>query len=106
MSYTLSFRPEVENDAISGYVWYEEKSTGLGEEFLRVFYACAREIQRSPLLYRKIYKDFRRRLLRRFPYVIYFRILEQQIVVFGLFHCARNPAVLKKGLRDRESINP
>ena len=50
MSYSLSFRPEVENDDISGYAWYEEKATGLGEEFLRVFYACAREIQRNPLL--------------------------------------------------------
>ncbi len=44
MSYSLSFRSEVEDDAISGYLWYEEKVTGLGEEFLRVFYAYAREI--------------------------------------------------------------
>jgi hypothetical protein len=46
MSYSLSFLPEVEEDAVSGYVWYEKKATGLGEEFLRVFYACAGEIIR------------------------------------------------------------
>jgi len=106
MSYSLSFRPEVEDDAVSGYVWYEKKATGLGEEFLRVFYAYAGEIPQNPLLYQKVYKDFRRRLLRRFPYAIYFRIQEQQVEVFGLFHCARNPAVLKKELRDRDNINP
>jgi hypothetical protein len=44
MNYTLRFIPEVEEDVISGYAWYESKSVGLGEEFLRVFYASSREI--------------------------------------------------------------
>ena len=39
MTYTLRFLPEVEEDVVSGYVWYEEKAPGLGEELLRVFYA-------------------------------------------------------------------
>jgi hypothetical protein len=43
MKYSISFRPEVEGDALSAYHWYEDKSTGLGEEFLRVFYANAFE---------------------------------------------------------------
>ena len=101
MSYSLSFCPEVEDDAINGYVWYEDKAKGLGEEFLRVFYASVGDIPRNPLLYKKVYKDFRRCLLRRFPYAIYFRIEEQRVVVFGLFHCARSPAVVKRELRDR-----
>jgi hypothetical protein len=48
MRYTLSFLPEVEEDILSGYVWYEEKAFGLGEEFLRLFYAHSREITRAP----------------------------------------------------------
>ena len=100
MRYSLSFRSEVEDDAINGYVWYEDKAKGLGEEFLRVFYASAGDIPRNPLLYRKVYKDFRRCLVRRFPYAIYFRIEDQRVVVFGLFHCARSPAVVKRRLRD------
>jgi len=101
MSYSISFRPEVEDDVLNGYFWYEDKAKGLGEEFLRVFYASAGDISRNPLLYRKVYKDFRRCLLRRFPYSIYFRIGEQQIVIFGLFHCARNPAVINIELQER-----
>jgi hypothetical protein len=30
MTYNLVFLPEVEEDAIAGYVWYEGKSPGLG----------------------------------------------------------------------------
>ena len=91
MNYSIKFRPEVEDDAISAYHWYEDKSTGLGEEFLRMFYANAFELVRNPLIYRKTYKNFRRRLLRRFPYAIYFVIENHKIIVFGVFHTARDP---------------
>jgi len=102
MKYTLCFLPEVEEDVISGYVWYESKSLGLGEEFLRIFYACAEEIPRNPFLYPKIHNEFRRRMLRRFPYAIYFMIKDDEIIVLGLFHCARDPRTIRMKLRDRE----
>jgi len=102
MTYTLRFLPEVEEDIIGGYVWYEAKSPGLGEDFLRMFYAGASEIQWNPFLYPKVYNEFRRRLLRRFPYAIYFMIEDEYIIVFGLFHCARNPSTIKMKLHDRE----
>lgn len=101
MTYNLLFLPEVEEDVIAGYVWYEGKSPGLGEEFLRIFYACAGELPRNPLLYLKVYKEFRRRLLRRFPYAVYFMVEDDQIVVFGLFHCARDPRTIRANLRER-----
>jgi hypothetical protein len=101
MTYTLHFLPEVEEDVISGYIWYEAKSRGLGEEFLRMFYASTNEISWNPSLYPKVYHDFRRRLLRRFPYAIYFTIENDRIIVFGLFHCARNPQAVNAILQNR-----
>ncbi len=70
MTYTLQFLPEVEEDVVSGYVWYEENASRSSREVLRTFYARAGEIPRNPLLYAKVYGRFRRRLLRRFPYAI------------------------------------
>ncbi len=49
MKYSLLFLPEVEDDVVNGYVWYEQKTRGLGGEFLRMFYARAQEIARNPL---------------------------------------------------------
>lgn len=72
MKYTPHILPEVEDDLFAGYLWYEEKAKGPGEEFIRMFYACSNEIQRGPLLFQRVYHEFRRRLLRRFPYAIYF----------------------------------
>jgi len=103
MTYDLHFLPEVEEDVISGYFWYEGKARGLGEEFLRIFYASANNLSRNPLLYQKVYGDFRRLLLKRFPYAIYFQIKENEIIVFGLFHCARDPRTIKLTLSSRET---
>ncbi|MDO8749466.1 MAG: type II toxin-antitoxin system RelE/ParE family toxin [Candidatus Omnitrophota bacterium] len=103
MRYLLSFLPEVEEDTVSAYIWYEEKSKGLGEEFLRAFYASAAEIARTPNLYPKIYKNFHRKLLKRFPYVVYFLIESGSVIVYGLFHCARNPYSIQGKIDDRPS---
>lgn len=102
MTYILRLAPEVEEDALSGYIWYEAKSRGLGEEFLRMFYAAANEILWNPSLYPKVYRGFRRRLLRRFPYAVYFTMENDQIIIFGLFHCARNPQSMNVILQNRE----
>lgn len=101
MTYSLHFLPDVEEDVVIAYSWYEAKSPGLGEEFLRVFYACAGELSQNPLLYPRVYNEFHRRLLRRFPYAVYFQIKDDRIIVFGLFHCARNPRTIIKKLRSR-----
>jgi hypothetical protein len=101
MTYTLRFRPEVEEDAISGYLWYEKKAIGLGEEFLVQFNEYSSDIHREPLVYRKTYGEFRRRLLKKFPYAIYFQIEEFNVIVFGLFHCARDPRKIFGSLTNR-----
>lgn len=102
MTYTLRFLPEVEDDAIDGYSWYETKSPGLGEDFIRMLYACASDISRNPLLYQKVYGEFRRCLLRRFPYAIYFIIEKDLVIVTGLFHCVRDPRTVKSKLQSRK----
>nr|MBF0223731.1 type II toxin-antitoxin system RelE/ParE family toxin [Desulfobulbaceae bacterium] len=102
MKYNLSFLPEVEEDVIAGYLWYEERAFSLGEEFVRMFYVRVREFLSEPLLYQEIYGGFRRCLLRRFPYAIYFRVDGIDVVVFGLFHCARDPHTIKGQLLTRD----
>jgi len=97
----LRFLPEVEEDALAGYTWYEGKARGLGDEFLRAFYACTNEVLRMPFLSPKVHQEFRRRLLRRFPYALYFTVRTGEILVIGLFHCARDPLRIKAELGQR-----
>jgi plasmid stabilization system protein ParE len=105
MSFSISFLPQVEDDAIEAYTWYEGQAKGLGEEFLRVFYAASTHISRNPLIYQIVYKNFRRALLRRFPYALYFLVREEDIIIYGLFHCARDPRFHKTELKKRKKEN-
>ena len=104
MTEALRFLPEVENDILAGYAWYEEKSPGMGEEFLRMCYTSAHDVIHHSLGYPKVYGEFRRRLLRRFPYAMYYRVEDNAIVIFGFFHCARNPRAIFSHLQDRNNL--
>jgi len=102
MRYNLRFLTCVEDDAVAGYSWYEEKAPGCGDDFLRIFYAGLDQIEINPFQYPKVYLEFRRSLLRKFPYATYYKIEGDVVIVFGLFHCARNPQSIRLGLRERD----
>lgn len=103
MIYSLRFLPEVTEDIMTAYTWYEEKAIGLGEEFLRIFYAHVASICRAPFICSKVHQEFRRGLLQRFPYAVYFRIDGETVIIFGVFHCARNPSMVLDSLGDRSA---
>ena len=99
MTYELSLLPEVEEDTFVGYRWYEKRSSGLGDQFLEELYTDIGGIPSNPLLYEVVRRRIRCRLLRRFPYAIYFSLEEEQILVLGVFHCARDPQGIDYELR-------
>jgi plasmid stabilization system protein ParE len=102
LTHSLRFLPEVADDVLAAHDWYERKDAGLGSELLRVFYARASEIPHNPLRHQKVHHDFRRSLLRRFPYAIYFRVEGPEVVVYGLFHCARDPSAIRAQIQKRD----
>jgi plasmid stabilization system protein ParE len=45
-----------------------------------------------------VHGEFRRALLRQFPYAIYFRV-RSAIEIFAVFHARRDPRDLRRNLR-------
>ena len=83
--------PEAESDIRTAYCWYEERRSGLGEEFILSLEAGFSAIQRQPELYQPIYKKVRRQLIKRFPYGVFYIYENETIVVIDVFHVKRNP---------------
>ncbi len=83
--------PETHQDLARAYAWYEERRTGLGEDFLSAVDACFARIQRQPDFYPIAYETFRRATLRRFPYNVIFEATREAITVYAVLHSARDP---------------
>lgn len=83
--------PEAEQDVADAYAWYEGQRAGLGEEFLGCLDACMEAIRRSPKMHPTAFSKFRRALLRRFPYAVFYEYDSDVVTVFGVFHTSRHP---------------
>ena len=83
--------PEAEQDLFQAYGWYEERRSGLGEEFLSSVDACIQRICRNPELYEVVHESYRRALVRRFPYAVFFEYANEQVTVYCIFHTVRDP---------------
>jgi hypothetical protein len=103
----LILLPDVLDDVARAAQWYDEEGGhGLGDRFVACFYAYLPQIERQGELHRKVYKDFRRVLLKPFPYALYHRYHSGQIVVSLVIHAARKPSFVRRLLRARGSTRP
>jgi plasmid stabilization system protein ParE len=91
MAAKLVFAPETERDLAEAYAWYEHHRVGLGEEFLACVDACIDGICRAPEMYALIRDTYRRALVRRFPYAVFYEHSKGVVTVFAVLHTARDP---------------
>jgi toxin ParE1/3/4 len=93
MSFPLIIRPEAEQDLAEGRDWYEGQRAGLGGDFLRHAEDVFERLRDTPTLYAEVYRGVRRCKLKRFPYVVYYRLRGDQVEVLGVIHASRHPRV-------------
>jgi Plasmid stabilisation system protein. len=87
----LVIAPEAELDIAEAYVWYERRRIGLGEEFLSSVDACMEGIRRLPEMYPLVHENYRRSLIRRFPYAVFYEYAQSTVTAYAVFHTSRDP---------------
>ncbi len=97
MAVELVFAPEVEVDIAEAYLWYERRRPGLGEEFLSAVESCPATIGRWPASGPIVHETYRRSLVRRFPYAVFYEATETQITVTRY---SIRPAIRTSGASD------
>ena len=85
------FRPAAAADVEHAYLWYEEQRPGLGDEFLVEVAAGVDRISESPLTFSVVHRETRRALLQRFPYGLFYRVRDSEILVVACMHGSRDP---------------
>lgn len=87
----LEFHPAAEREVTEAAEVYETGRAGLGGAFLGEFESALRQIQRHPLMWRRVRGELRRYLLRRFPYGIIYHAAGERIFVVVVMHLSREP---------------
>ena len=93
MGRRVVLRPEAEADLLQARDWYRQEGSELAESFVNSFEATIARIEAMPELYPLALADIRRGKLRRFPYLVYYRVFSDRIEVIGVLHGSRDPRV-------------
>jgi len=87
----LIIASEAQQDVVEAYCWYEDHRFGLGEEFLGCLDACIQAICRTPALHSIVYGEYRRALVRRFLYAVFFEYSTDTVTIYSIFHTSQYP---------------
>lgn len=86
-------RPAAAADVEAAWLWYEAQREGLGDEFLQAVEDALKSIASFPESAPLVQGDIRRHLLRRFPYGLFYRLVQDHVVVVACLHAKRSPRV-------------
>lgn len=79
-----------EEDIDRAYRWYEAERSGLGREFLNQFRSCVKTLVSSPEVHAIVSGNYRRALLRRFPYAVFYEFRDDLVSVYAVLHTSRD----------------
>ena len=90
MTWLVLLRERAEQDLASACDWYDSRQSGLGKEFLDEVAASLRTLESYPKRQHLYYRDFRRIIIRRFPYKIFYQIIGEKVIVFRILHARQD----------------
>lgn len=99
MEYTIILYYDAEQDIIEIVKWYDLKSVELSNRFISQLDEAINKISVLPYAFSYLYDDVRKIKLRKFPYLIFYKINDLIVHVYGVIHTKRNPLTYKKRLR-------
>jgi plasmid stabilization system protein ParE len=93
MSLPVVVRPEASRDAEEARDYFKTQRPGLGQAFLDRLNEALARIGAMPELYGIVGWNVRAARLRRFTYVVYYRIHDDRIEVLAVIHGSRDASL-------------
>ena len=87
----LRYTDRSKEDLEIAITWYEKQRRGLGFEFLDCVEVAIKSIAERPELYHIYYSQIRGCIVRRFPFVIFYTIENNEIIVHSVFDSRQDP---------------
>jgi len=99
MKYDLIVRSVAEKDIWQVAWYYEQQVNGLGKEWIMCVDDAMSSIETNPNIFSKYYREYRRGLVRRFPYGIFYIVDENTVSVVRILDLRQSPNVLTESLK-------
>lgn len=87
----VAFHPDAATEFDAAIRFYEKQLPGLGVDFRKDIEIAVQRIQTTPSRWSLYGKRTRRFLIRRFPYLVIFRELSEEIIIIAVAHGSRRP---------------
>jgi plasmid stabilization system protein ParE len=92
MRVRAEYHPRTASDLNSAVSHYNDLRQGLGDELRSEVYAAIDRILANPRQFAVVERDVRRCFVRRFPYSILFRLVDEGVVrILAIRHHRRHP---------------
>lgn len=87
----LIIKEEALQEIRQAQLWYEVQKPGLGERFRRDLHECLRFVMENPPGFAVRKKEYRAALLSDFPYVVWYAMEGEDVVVYRVRHGRQKP---------------
>jgi len=88
-------RAEAKRDLREAKSWYQNISPELKRDFVRRVGEAITLAQERPLAFQLVHRTFRRILIHRFPYALFYHASDDRLVIVAVLHQARDPELLE-----------
>jgi hypothetical protein len=95
MIYKLIILPKAKSDLSKISIWYEEIQKGLGKRFLNIVSLEMKIVKKNPILFQIRYDKTRVVLIKKFPYLIHFEVIDNNILIKAIIHTSRDNKIWK-----------
>ena len=89
-------------DLVDGYRFYERQAAGIGRYFLDSLYSDIESLQISAGVHAKRFDHYHCLFSRRFPYAVYYRMVEGEVKIYAILDCRRSPGRIRERLKDTD----
>jgi len=86
-----SFHPEASRELTDSIHYYNAISSKLAQSFVEEIEHAILSVRRNPTNWRLIKNGFRRYLVHRFPFGVYYNYDDSSVTIWAIMHLSRNP---------------
>lgn len=89
--YNITIEEDAKIDIADSFDWYSNISSIVADNFLIELKKCIDYLEENPNQFKIAYKDFRQIPLKKYPFVLLYKVQDTTVKVYRVFATRKNP---------------